>query len=186
MSKCRHSCHEKYLCTKDTVFVFCFFQGSKSGASVQNGCGVVNGSKTIENSHKDSNKQPERVPDKKEDIHGLTKCLNASDTESQTDKTQQNRSNSSFGGMKKGFLFGGPSSKDKFKAKQTSAGDRRTKQTLEDIPFVRKNENNGDSPLRFTEVQEAMAKTNEKLMQNKGLLLIKRFFVYQYLLALHV
>ena len=97
-------------------------------------------------------------------------------------KTQTNTKDS-FGGMKKGFLFGG-ASKPKAqnetktnphdKAKTSMPGRQRCKpelkepQSLEEIPFITKKEDNKNERFKFSEVQEAMEKTNAKLMGNKG------------------
>jgi hypothetical protein len=95
--------------------------------------------------------------------------------------TQKSSSSSSFGGMKKGFLFGGaPKSKSTQDTKSSGVNKSQTSEngskqskaggnkTLEDIPFLRKNEEKKSDELRFSEVQEAMEKTNSKLVENKG------------------
>ncbi|KAH3728971.1 uncharacterized protein LOC127853959 [Dreissena polymorpha] len=79
---------------------------------------------------------------------------------------------STFGGLKKGFLFGGAPEKAAVKKPDAAAQQTKTAtassdvKTSEDIPFVKKTDSQ-KSGYRFSEVQEAMAKTNEKLMQNK-------------------
>jgi len=79
--------------------------------------------------------------------------------------------------MKKGFLFGG-STKPKANTSGQNSKSETTVQktatktkskTLEEIPFVKKNEQAQQSNFRFSEVQDAMNKTTEKLMQNKGI-----------------
>jgi len=91
-------------------------------------------------------------------------------------KAGQQPQSSGFGGMKKGFLFGG-STKPKANTSGQNSKSETTVQktatktkpkTLEEIPFVKKNEQAQQSNFRFSEVQDAMNKTTEKLMQNKG------------------
>ncbi|KAL4232860.1 hypothetical protein ACF0H5_007547 [Mactra antiquata] len=82
------------------------------------------------------------------------------------------KKNDNFGGMKKGFLFGAPSqtkpvqSSSKPDSSNKQSVSSGSKKTLEDIPYVRKNAD-AKSEFRFSEVQEAMEKTNTKLMENK-------------------
>ena len=60
---------------------------------------------------------------------------------------------STYGGMKKGFLFGGPSKKEK-----------QTTKPEDDIPFIKPKETN-ENQYKFPEVQKAMSDT---LTANKG------------------
>ncbi|KAK6171508.1 hypothetical protein SNE40_019684 [Patella caerulea] len=77
------------------------------------------------------------------------------------DKTPVNKPNEkntqSFGGMKKGFLFGSSSNTKKNKSKSVSNTD--------DIPFVKSKEPE-KSDLNLDEVQEAM-KASENIFQNR-------------------
>ncbi|XP_052808084.1 uncharacterized protein LOC128236967 [Mya arenaria] len=110
------------------------------------------------------------------------KTESSSERNSVTQSSVQNPSStsskpsSSFGGMKKGFLFGAPSKSksdtqkcDSSKKQDQSATKSVTSKgkTLEEIPFVKKNDEAQESNFRFSEVQEAMSKTTEKLLQNK-------------------
>ncbi|XP_045195278.2 uncharacterized protein LOC123550878 [Mercenaria mercenaria] len=147
----------------------------------------------LQNGHGDSLRTKEKIPEpkekketKKKTEQPLTekseKSNSAASVESSapTSKTGQGSGSSTFGGMKKGFLFGGaPKSKSvqenkSIVANKSQGSENVSKQsktggnkTLEDIPFVRKNEGVKSEEFRFSEVQEAMEKTNSKLMENK-------------------
>ena len=112
-----------------------------------------------------------------------TKCA---DNDSQTNKSSHDvksstnvaKTDSSFGGMKKGFMFGGPpKSKQATKSdsstisalKNNKNSDVKSGKTLEDIPFIKKNDNAQQESLKLSEVQETMEKTNAKLLENKGI-----------------
>ena len=155
---------------------------------------VIEQSRNIQNGHGDTHRVKEKVPEprKKENKQTLEQQQSQKSEKSKSEQTvksktpptkteQKSSSSSSFGGMKKGFLFGGaPKSKPTQETKsgsvnksQTSVSDNNQSKTgknktLEDIPFVRKNDENKAEELRFSEVQEAMEKTNSKLMENKG------------------
>lgn len=117
-----------------------------------------------------------------EKANSTTSDSNGGSTKVDVSKKSQNKSeSSSFGGMKKGFLFRGTPKTKSVQENKTSDSDRsksdstvnkgnetKKNKTLEDIPFVRKNESAKTGELRFSEVQEAMEKTNSKLMENKG------------------
>lgn len=164
------------------------FQESEHGTSMHNGHHNRKNSKIANASGSQNTVAQKSVPSKRAE-QNKTDCLQSSAKQcSETSvgegsrKTVEKKQNGAgFGGLKKGFLFGG-SSKLK-SAKEKSCSDTsvvnansvgatsnvgQSRQTLEDIPFVTKNEEAKTKNLQFSEVQEAMAKTNEKLMENKG------------------
>ncbi|XP_071801021.1 uncharacterized protein [Asterias amurensis] len=76
-----------------------------------------------------------------------------------------------FGGMKKGFLFGGPSNKtvtSSGKSKASSVKSAQKSRVVEEMPVIRPKEGSGDSKDRYRldEVQEAL-KATAPLLQNK-------------------
>jgi len=168
-----------------SITYFLLQETKQKSVSIQNGCSDKKKSehskqKKAENgqecSTKLSNVVSKDTEEKKptEDKTIPKQCVNTSSGESKTSKIAPCKSNSDgFGGMQKGFLFGGPAPKNKASSvKQTVGCDKgatKTPTTLEDIPYVKKSDQPKDGGLMFSEVQEEMAKTNEKLMQNKGL-----------------
>ncbi|XP_038059145.1 uncharacterized protein LOC119730362 [Patiria miniata] len=83
-------------------------------------------------------------------------------------------STGSFGGMKKGFLFGAPSKKTTFPGKTTASPAKSTQAADpnpvggEDIPLIRPKKDDGDSKEKYQidEVQEAL-KATAPLLQRK-------------------
>ncbi|XP_037790787.1 uncharacterized protein LOC119586163 [Penaeus monodon] len=77
-------------------------------------------------------------------------------------EAQTQKSSTGFGGMKKGFLFGGsakPVKKKSVKAAPQSASSTETKEHVEDIPHIKATP--AKSSLVLSEVQEAMKETRE-------------------------
>lgn len=81
-----------------------------------------------------------------------------------------------FGGMRKGFLFGSSTKSNPVKqekkdnaglTKSGAGGEQKTKATLEDIPFLKKQEKDVGERLKIPEVQETMNKTAENLSKNQ-------------------
>ncbi|XP_063592950.1 uncharacterized protein LOC134770019 isoform X1 [Penaeus indicus] len=70
---------------------------------------------------------------------------------------QTQKSSTGFGGMKKGFLFGGPAKP--VKKKNVKASSTETKEHIEDIPHIKATP--AKSSLVLSEVQEAMKETRE-------------------------
>ncbi|XP_042862837.1 uncharacterized protein LOC122247560 [Penaeus japonicus] len=75
---------------------------------------------------------------------------------------QREKLSTGFGGMKKGFLFGGaakPTKKKNIKATPHASSTTETKELTEDIPLIKANP--AKSSLVLSEVQEAMKETKE-------------------------
>ena len=139
---------------------------------MKNHSGLQNGHS---NKQKSTEKQPKEATSSKPECAIPVTKTEVKENVQDKSKTQASvpQKKSDFGGMKKGFLFGGSSSKPK----QSSSGATKTnqskssapKKTLEDIPFIQKNDEAKTEKLKFSEVQEAMANTTSKLMENKGM-----------------
>ncbi|XP_060067681.1 uncharacterized protein LOC132547893 [Ylistrum balloti] len=70
-----------------------------------------------------------------------------------------------FGGMRKGFLFGGTSSKSTPK-KSTAVNKKETKTDSDDLTFIKKDEKESSAQFQFPEVEKAMSQTSS-LLDNK-------------------
>ena len=116
-------------------FFFFFFQ-----TTVTNGHGEANTLLENTNQSSDSHQTPVTKPQS-------TVSPNKEQSKTNVKPTTTTKSTSGFGGMKKGFMFGGSSSKP-----------AQEKPKEESVPYIKKNEES----LKLDEVQQAMSDTITK------------------------
>ena len=90
-----------------------------------------------------------------------------------SETTQTKAKNGGFGGLQKGFLFGGNT---KPKTVETDVGSVKEAQsdkkasTIEEIPFITKRDKDETGELKLPEVQAKISEASEKLLGDKGIM----------------